>query len=112
MRPDTWTFLSNHAHVLVALARDPQARLRDLAAAVGITERAVLLILADLEAAGIVERVREGRRNRYRLHLDGALRHPLEQHCSVRELIDLITGLGEAAAGSRHNVPDTRSPTP
>lgn len=85
-----WTFLSNHAHVLVGLSRDPRARIRDLAAAVGITERAVLLILADLEREGLIERVREGRRNRYRLHLDASLRHPLEAHRTVGELIGMI----------------------
>ncbi len=61
-----WTFLSNHGHVLVCLARDPDSRLRDVASRVGITERAVQKILGDLEAAGIVRRERHGRRNRYR----------------------------------------------
>jgi len=91
-RTDGWTFLSNHAHVLVFLCGQPDARVRDVAEAVGITERAVLTILADLEDQGIVERVREGRRNRYVLHLDAALRHPLEQHRSVRELLRMIVG--------------------
>jgi uncharacterized membrane protein len=86
----TWTFLSNHAHVLVALKRDPNARLREVAALVGITERAVLQIVADLEAEGIVVRVREGRRNHYQLHLDAPLRHPLEENHSVRELVTLL----------------------
>jgi len=88
----TWTFFSNHAHVMVALVRNRRARIRDLAEVVGITERAVQLILADLETEGIVERVREGRRNRYVLHLDGALRHPLEAHRTVRELIRMVEG--------------------
>ena len=69
-----WTFLSNHGHVLVCLARDPEARLRDVAVAVGITERAVQKIVSDLEDGGVVERVRDGRRNRYRLFLDQPLR--------------------------------------
>ena len=85
-----WTFLSNHAHVLVALQRDPDARLRDVATAVGITERAVLHIVADLEEEGIVERVRTGRRNHYKLHLDAPLRHPMEQHRTVRELVRML----------------------
>ena len=88
--PKVWTFLSNHAHVLVSLHRDQRARVRDVAEAVGITERAVLSILADLEREGIVERVREGRRNRYDLLLDAPLRHPLEQQRTVRELLDLL----------------------
>ena len=89
-RHGRWTFLSNHAHVLVCLCRDSHARVRDMATAVGITERAVLLILSDLEEEGLIERVREGRRNRYVLHLDAALRHPLEEHRTVRELLGLI----------------------
>jgi DNA-binding MarR family transcriptional regulator len=93
-RPGNWTFLSNHAHVLVCLCRDPRARVRDIAEAVGLTERAVLLILADLEAQGIVERIREGRRNRYVLHPDEALRHPLEEHRTVRELLRMVEGRG------------------
>jgi DNA-binding Lrp family transcriptional regulator len=91
-RPASWTFLSNHAHVLVCLCADPRARVRDVAEGVGITERAVLSILADLEAEGIVERIREGRRNRYELRLDSALRHPLEQHRTVAQLVRAILG--------------------
>lgn len=90
-----WTFLSNHGHVLVALSRDPRARIRDIAADVGITERAVLLILSDLEDEGILERIREGRRNRYVLHLDAPLRHPLEEHRSVGELVAMVSGRGD-----------------
>ncbi|MFN7520853.1 MAG: winged helix-turn-helix transcriptional regulator [Lysobacteraceae bacterium] len=85
-----WTFLSNHTHVLVCLAADPEQTLRDVAAKVGITERAVQRIVADLEAAGVLERGREGRRNRYALHLDARLRHPLEQHCSIGDLLALV----------------------
>jgi DNA-binding MarR family transcriptional regulator len=90
MAPKRWTFLSNHAHVLVALDRDPESRVRDVAEAVGITERAVQLILSDLEAEGLVARIREGRRNRYELRLDSSLRHPLESHRTVRELIETM----------------------
>jgi len=90
-----WTFLSNHGHVLVCLARDPRARLRDVAAAVGVTERAVQKLLADLTQAGIVERRREGRRNRYRLHTDVPLRHPLEAHRSVAALLATLLGRAE-----------------
>ena len=85
-----WTFLSNHAHVLVCLALDPGARLRDVAAEVGITERAVQGIVGDLEAAGIIVRQRQGRRNCYRLHLEAPLRHPLEAHRPVRALLALV----------------------
>jgi DNA-binding transcriptional ArsR family regulator len=88
----SWTFLTNHAHVLLAIAREPEARMRDVAAAVGITERAVQRIVADLEAAGYVERVREGRRNRYAVREDLPLRHPIESHRRVRALLDLVHG--------------------
>ena len=90
--PRGWTFLSNHGHVLVCLAADPDLRLRDVAQAVGITERAVQKILADLEHEGLVVREREGRRNRYELRLGQPLRQPVEAHRSVRELVELVTG--------------------
>lgn len=86
-----WTFLSNHAHVLISLAAEPDLRLRDVALRVGITERAVQKILADLEKEGLVTRERDGRRNRYSLYLERPLRHPLEAHRTVRELIELVT---------------------
>jgi len=85
-----WTFLSNHGHVLVCLALDPNARLRDVAASVGITERAVQKIVGDLEAAGVVVRTRAGRRNTYRLNVSAPLRHPLEAHRSVGTLLSLV----------------------
>jgi len=85
-----WTFLSNHAHVLICLAKDPDVRLRDVARQIGITERAVMKILADLEEEGLVRRYREGRRNTYELSLDRPLRHPIEQHRKVGELVGLI----------------------
>lgn len=85
-----WTFLSNHAHVLVCLALDPHARLRDVAAEVGITERAVQGIVGDLEHAGVILRERQGRRNTYRLHLEAPLRHPLEAHRSIRALLAMV----------------------
>ena len=86
----TWTFLSNHAHVLVAIAREPEARVRDLAMLVGITERAVLQILADLEASGTIVRHRVGRRTSYQIDRSIALRHPLEHHRTVGDIIRLV----------------------
>lgn len=85
-----WTFLSNHTHVLVALATEPDLTLRDIGMRVGITERGVIRIVDELEAAGVLSRERDGRRNRYRLNLDAPLRHPLEQHCRIGELLALI----------------------
>lgn len=87
----SWTFLSNHAHVLICLAVAPEMRLREIAARVGITDRAVQTILVDLEAEGLLTRKREGRCNHYSLHLDQPLRHPVESHRSVRELIEFAT---------------------
>lgn len=86
----TWTFLTNHSHVLLCLATDPHARLRDVAARVGITERAVQKIVADLEEATVVTRKRQGRRNHYRIHDQHRLRHPIEAHRRVRDLLRLI----------------------
>ena len=85
-----WTFLSNHAHVLLCLASDPSLRLRDVAGVVGITERAVQKIVADLEAGGVLSRKREGRRNRYTIRSDVALRHPIEAHCRVGDLLRMV----------------------
>lgn len=90
-RPEhRWTFLSNHAHVLICLARDPDQRLRDVADQIGITERSVQSIVSDLEAEGILARRREGRRNTYELRLGHPLRHPVERHRTVGELVGLI----------------------
>ncbi len=86
-RATTWTFLTNHGHVLVLLADDPDLRVRDVAARVGITERAAQRILHDLVAAGYVMPRRHGRRNTYRLALDQPLRHPVEADHTVGELI-------------------------
>jgi predicted DNA-binding transcriptional regulator YafY len=85
-----WTFLSNHGHVLLCIAREPGIRLREVAERVGITERAVQRIVADLEAAGYLSRSREGRRNRYEVHRDRRLRHPVVTHHEVSVLLDLL----------------------
>ena len=82
-----WTFLSNHAHVLIALAKDPTLRVRDLAMLVGVTERAVASILADLEEAAVLVRERTGRRNVYTIDDDAPLRHPVEGHRKVRDIL-------------------------
>jgi DNA-binding MarR family transcriptional regulator len=87
-----WTLFSNYGHVLICLALDSTARLRDIAERVGITERAAQRIVAELERGGILTRVREGRRNRYKLHTQKHLRHPLEKRHTVGELIDLMMG--------------------
>jgi len=78
--------------VLLCIAREPEVRMREVAKLVGITERAVQRIVADLEAAGYVERSRQGRCNRYEIRQDLPLRHPIEQHERVSSLIALVHG--------------------
>lgn len=89
-RPLPWTFLTNHSHVLVCVHRDGFARVRDIALEVRITERAVQRIIKDLEEAGVLSRVRDGRRNRYQIHPTVHLRHPLEAHRTIGEVLDLL----------------------
>jgi hypothetical protein len=86
----SWTFLTNHLHVLLCLAKDPEIRQRDVALRVGITERSAGAIIADLEAAGCVEKKRIGRRNHYEIDRTVPLRHPLEAHHTVGELLDIL----------------------
>jgi DNA-binding MarR family transcriptional regulator len=85
-----WDFLTNHAHVLVCVARDPGARLRDIAAAVGITERGAHRIVSELVDEGYVVRERRGRRNHYQVKAKLPLRHPLSQEREVGELLSLL----------------------
>ena len=85
-----WTFLSNYAHVLISLADNPHARLRDVAERVGITERSALRLVTELEAANILERIKEGRRNHYVINEKAHLRHPIEAHCTVGELLETV----------------------
>ena len=85
-----WTFLSNHGHVLVSLARDPDARTRDVAAAVGITERAVQQIIHDLVEQGYVEKVKVGRRNRYTVVRSAHLRHQQVSRITLGKFLDLL----------------------
>lgn len=85
-----WTFLTNHAHVLVCIAEEPDIRGRDIANRVGITERAAQAIIADLAEAGYLTRTREGRRNRYAVNPDGPLRHPLEREHTIGELLAML----------------------
>lgn len=88
----SWTLLSNHGHVLVCIANNPHMRLRDIASQVGITERAVQRIILDLEQADMLLREREGRRNRYRINAQQPLRHALEEHHTVGELVEAVSG--------------------
>src|SRR3954467_11496781 len=85
-----WVFLTNHAHVLLCITRDPEARTRDIAEQVGITERAAQRILADLVAEGYVTRAKIGRRNRYTVNRRGHLRHPLFRKLTIGPLLEVL----------------------
>jgi predicted transcriptional regulator of viral defense system len=86
-----WTYFTNHALVLICLFEDPYIRLLDIAERIGITDRAVQKILADLERDGAVERTKEGRCNRYSVNLDHALRHPLVENRTVGHLLEQMS---------------------
>jgi len=86
-----WTFFSNYGHVLVCLSRNNQARLKDVAFEVGITERAVQKIVRDMQDAGFITVSKQGRCNRYRLNKRKSLRHGLESHCNIGKLLALVT---------------------
>ncbi|MCL6563466.1 MAG: winged helix-turn-helix transcriptional regulator [Firmicutes bacterium] len=91
MKTGKWTFLTNHAQVLLCLASNGgQMTAREIAHAVGITERAVQRILSDLEAAGYISRFRDGRRNRYEIHSDLPMRHPAQRGLTVRDLLEIM----------------------
>lgn len=85
-----WTFLTNHAHVLLCISRNHHETLREVAECVGITERAVQRIVADLEAAGMLKRERQGRKNRYTVDPSRPLRHDLESHATIGDLMNMV----------------------
>ena len=85
-----WTFLTNHGHAMVILARDPEARIRDIARGIGITERATQRIVGDLVDAGYVTREKVGRRNRYAIDPSVPLRHPLEREHGIGDLLKAV----------------------
>ena len=101
----SWTFFTNHAHVLFCLASDPGMRLRDVAERVGITERAAQRIVAELQEAGYLVIEREGRRNTYQVEMAIPLRHPVEEHVSLGAILGVVLGGSEMrprrAAGGR-----------
>jgi hypothetical protein len=87
-----WHFVTNYSHVLACIASDPGARLRDIAGTVGVTERTASQLVRDLEHAGYLTKTRTGRRNRYEVHDELPLRHPLHRHRNVGELIRFLQG--------------------
>lgn len=87
-----WSFFTNHAHVLFCLAADADMRMRDVAERVGLTERAVQRIVHELVEGGFLRTARVGRRNHYKIARSGRLRHPIEAHRKVGELLDFLEG--------------------
>lgn len=85
-----WTFLTNHSHVLILLYRNPSMVLREVALQIGITERAVQRIIADLEQEGFIKREKVGRQNHYRILSENHLRHPVEQHRTIGDVLAVI----------------------
>jgi predicted transcriptional regulator len=102
----SWDFLTNHAHVLLCVANDPGVRLRDIADAVGITERGAHKILSQLVEEGYVRRERQGRRNNYEVLTDLPLRHPLVQE---KEIGDLLAVLTRQRRGKARSGPEDRA---
>ncbi|HKJ15832.1 MAG TPA: winged helix-turn-helix domain-containing protein [Xanthomonadales bacterium] len=85
-----WTYFSNYVHVLVCLADNPRMRLVEVARRVGVTERTAFRIITNLEEAGVLSIIKDGRRNTYLIDLKRHLRHPLESHCTVGQLLRVI----------------------
>ena len=96
-RDGSWTLLTGHGHVLVEIARNPGARIRDISAAAGITERTAQAIVADLEAAGYLTRTRTGRRTRYTVNPDSSFRHPAQDGLRVGPFLAVLAASGDAA---------------
>ncbi|MBK6319226.1 MAG: MarR family transcriptional regulator [Dehalococcoidia bacterium] len=90
-----WTFLTNHSHVLLCIAQNPQVRLSEIAERVGVKERTVFGIVSDLVEAGYLSKVRNGRRNVYVVHPELHLRHPLERETEIRVLLSIVHAGGQ-----------------
>jgi hypothetical protein len=108
-RGGSWTLLTGHGRVLVEIAGNPRARIRDISSAVGLTERTVQAIVADLEAAGYLTRTRAGRRTRYTVNPDSQFRHSAQKGLRVGPLLALLSAMGGADTPERAG-PGTRSP--
>jgi DNA-binding IclR family transcriptional regulator len=97
----SWTLLTGHGHVLVEIARNPQSRIRDISAVVGLTERAVQAIVADLEAAGYLTRDRAGRRNRYTVNHESLFRHTAQDGHTIGPFLEVLAGAADAESSRR-----------
>jgi DNA-binding IclR family transcriptional regulator len=98
----SWTLLTGHGHVLVEIARNPMARMRDISTIVGLTERTVQAIVTDLEAAGYLTRGRIGRRNRYTINPDSLFRHSAQEGLRVGPFLDLLAAAGDGPAARQY----------
>ena len=92
----SWTLLTGHGHVLVEIARNPHARIRDISPVVGLTDRTVQAIVADLEAAGYLTRTRIGRRTRYTVNADSPFRHKAQEGLRIGPVLDQLTAMSDA----------------
>jgi MarR family len=108
----TWTLLTGHGHVLVEIARDPEARIRDISAAVGLTERTVQAIVADLEAAGYLTRTRNGRRTKYSVNYDSLFRHSAQEGLRVGPFLALLSAADGQTLGRPGHVTGRARPRP
>jgi DNA-binding transcriptional ArsR family regulator len=97
-----WSFLTNHARALLCIARDPGLRLRDMAEALGITERSAFAIVADLTEAGYVVKERDGRRNRYSIQHHMPLPDRTDRERTVGDVLDLLTGTKTRSARAKN----------
>ncbi len=105
-RGGAWTLLTGHGHVLVEIARNPRARIRDVSAVVGLTERSVQAIVADLEAAGYLTRDRDGRRNVYTVNPESLFRHPAQEGLRIGPFLAfLASALGGPAENPEECLP-------
>ena len=100
-----WTLLTGHGHVLVEIARHPDARVRDIGAVVGLTERTVQAIVADLEGAGYLTRTRVGRRTRYTVDPDAVFRHPAQDGHRIGPFLELLTAYSQASSDTAADEP-------
>ena len=105
----SWTFLTNHARVLLCVANDPGVRLRDIAAVLGITERSAFAIITDLAGAGYVVKEKDGRRNRYRIQVHLPLPEPTARERTVGEILALLTGSDANVTGQPTDSPGSAS---
>jgi DNA-binding IclR family transcriptional regulator len=106
----SWTMLTAHGRALVAIVQDPDARMRDLAEVIGVTERTAQAIVADLEAAGYVTHTRVGRRNRYRVDFNQPFRHSAQDGHLVGPFLQMLSQLPDATrrpANADPATPDT-----